>query len=240
MLLSVIVPSYNEAEILKRTLPELYAYLKTLPWDFELIVGNDGSKDATESTIKNFAKGKRNVRYVGYAQNRGKGAILTECFKTATGDIQLFIDADLTIEKTLIPVLVGALKKGDISIASKHLRGAKVAYPLVRRITSNGYGLLTRLLFGVPLKDFQCGLKAFKKEVIRDLLPGTVNQRFLWDTEILVKAFRKHYKIVEIPAVVHPAGRSSVHVLRDTFRMFRGLLALRLNGPHQVRKRAQV
>lgn len=230
MNISVIVPSYNEAETLKRTLPELYSYLKTLPWKFELIVGNDGSKDNTVQVIRDFAKTHKTVQYIGYASNRGKGAILTECFKRASGDVQLFIDADLTIEKTLIPVLVKALERGDISIASKHLRGAKVAYPFVRRITSSGYGLLTRLLFGVQLKDFQCGLKAFKKEVIRDLLPNIKNKRFLWDTEILVKAYRKHYKIVEIPAIVHPADRSSVHVFRDTWQMFRGLLELRLYG----------
>ena len=226
---SIIVPSYNEADTLKHTLPELYTYLKTLG-PFELIVGNDGSKDKTEQVIREFTKMHKNVQYVGYAQNKGKGAILTECFKKASGDVQLFIDADLSIEKTLIPVLIAALKHGDISIASKHLRGAKVAYSLIRRITSNGYGLLTRLLFGVQLKDFQCGLKAFKKEVIKDILPGIKNQRFLWDTEVLVKAYRKHYKIVEIPAIVHPAERSSVHVFRDTWRMLRSLLELRLHG----------
>ena len=226
--LSVVVPSYNEAKTIRRTLPELYNYLKTLPWSFELIAGNDGSTDNTEEVIRAFVKTHKNTKYAGYAKNRGKGAILNECFSKAKGDIQLFIDADLSIEKTLIPTLVMALHKGDIAIASKHLRGAKVAYPFIRRITSSGYGLLTRVLFNVPLKDFQCGLKAFRKDVLHKLLPAK-NQRFLWDTEILVRAFRKHYKIIEIPAIVHPAERSSVHVFRDTWRMLRSLLELRLH-----------
>jgi glycosyltransferase involved in cell wall biosynthesis len=225
--LSVIVPSYNEALTLKHTLPELYRYLRTLPWTFELIIGDDGSRDETAAVAAAFAKGKKNVVLVGYAKNRGKGGILSACFKKARGDVQLFIDADLNIEKSLIPVLVNALKQGDIAIASKHAKGANVAYPFIRRITSNGFGFLTRTLFRVPLRDFQCGLKAFKKDVIRSI--PVRNQGFLWDTEVLVKAYRKHYKIVEIPAIVHPAGRSSVHVVRDTWRMFRGLLALARN-----------
>ncbi|HSU73055.1 MAG TPA: glycosyltransferase [Candidatus Binatia bacterium] len=226
MQLSVIVPSYNEAKTLQRTLPELYAYLRTLPWSFEIIVGNDGSTDNTGEVVRVFSKGRKNIRLVSYAKNRGKGGILTECFKRAKGDWQLFIDADLSIEKRLIPALIAALHQGDIAIASKHAPGARVAYPLVRKITSNGFQVLTRWLFHVPLRDFQCGLKGFRKDVMRDLLPSIHNQRFLWDTELLIKAYRKHYKIVEIPAIVHPAQRSSVHIVRDTWRMFRGLLAL--------------
>lgn len=234
MKLSVIVPSYNEAKTLYRTLPELYTYLRMLPWSFELIVGNDGSTDNTADVVREFAKGKKNVQLVTYQKNRGKGAVLTTCFMRAKGDVQLFIDADLSIEKRLIPALVAALEKGDIAIASKHAKGARVAYPILRKITSNGFQAMTRWLFRVPLTDFQCGLKAFRKDVIEDLLPTIKNERFLWDTEILIKAYRKHYKIVEIPAIVHPAGRSSVHIFRDTWRMFRGLLALaqELNESH--------
>jgi glycosyltransferase involved in cell wall biosynthesis len=224
--LTVIVPAYNEAMTLQRTIPELYTYLKTLPWSFELIVGDDGSTDNSRALISAFARKLPEVSYAGYAKNRGKGAILSESFRHARGKWQVFIDADLSIEKSLIPVLVKKLHHADIAIASKHAPGAKVAYPIIRKITSTGFGFLTRRLFGVPVRDFQCGLKAFRREVIHKLLPSVRNQRFLWDTEVLVKAYRKHYKIAEIPAIVHPASRSSVHVVRDTWRMFRGLLAL--------------
>jgi len=228
MKLSVIVPAYNEADTLKKTIPELHSYLKSLKMTFELIVADDGSTDDTRMTVSALAKKHKNIIYTGYHANKGKGATLTNAFKKAKGDYQLFIDADLTIEKSLIAILLRALANNDIAIASKHTRGAKVAYPLGRKIASSGFSKFARMLFHVPVGDYQCGLKAFRKNVIKDLLPSITSQGFLWDTEILARAYRKHYKIAEIPAIVHPEeGRASkVRIFRDPLRMFRGLLAL--------------
>jgi glycosyltransferase involved in cell wall biosynthesis len=227
--LSVIVPAWNEADILKRTLPELHAYLKTLPYTFELIVADDGSTDHTQATVEGLRKKLPGLHHVGYKVNRGKGGTLNHAFSKAKGEYQAFIDADLTIDKTLIGQEIDALKAGaDIVIASKHARGAQVAYPPIRLIASYGFTLFTRVLFGMKLSDFQCGCKAFRKQVIQSLLPTIKTQGFLWDTEVLVKAEQKHYKIVELPARVKPDERKSkVRVFRDTWRMFKGLLALK-------------
>lgn len=227
MKLSVIIPAYNEAETLKKTIPELHSYLKSLKMKFELIVADDGSTDDTKKVVS-AAKKLKGVVYAGYPTNKGKGATLTNAFKKAKGEYQVFIDADLTIEKSLIEVLLRSLKENDIAIASKHTKGAKVAYPLSRKIASYGFSMIARMFFHVPVGDYQCGLKAFRKKVIKDLLPSMISQGFLWDTEILARAYRKHYNIAEIPAIVHPEeGRASkVRIFRDTLRMFSGLLAL--------------
>ncbi|MBI4151162.1 glycosyltransferase [Candidatus Woesearchaeota archaeon] len=227
--LSVIVPAWNEAEVLQHTLPELHAYLKTLPYTFELIVADDGSTDHTKNVVEHLRKKLPGLHHVGYKTNKGKGGTLNHAFSKAKGDYQAFIDADLTIDKTLIAQEIDALKAGaDIAIASKHAKGARVAYPFIRIVASYGFTLFTRALFGMKLSDFQCGCKAFKKQAIQSLLPTIRTQGFLWDTEVLVKAQQKHYKIVELPARVKPdERRSKVRVFRDTWRMFKGLLTLK-------------
>ena len=230
--LSVIVPAWNEAEALKQSIPSLHAYLSTLPYPFEILVADDGSTDTTATVISQLSQKYPAVSYAGYQVNRGKGGALTHAFGKARGKYQAFIDADLSIDKTLLARELHALQAGaDIAIASKHAVGARVSYPFVRTVASYGFTALTRALFGLSLTDFQCGCKAFKREVIQDLLKeGVQTQGFLWDTEVLVKAHRKHYKIAEIPAIVHPdERRSKVRVFRDTWRMFRGLLSLKRN-----------
>ncbi len=239
--LSVIVPAWNEAEVLKQTLPELHAYLKTLSYTFELLVADDGSTDNTHQVVESLRKKLPGLHHVGYKVNKGKGGTLNHAFSKAKGDYQAFIDADLTIDKTMIGQEITALKAGaDIAIASKHAKGAQVDYPLLRIIASYGFTLFTRVIFGMKLTDFQCGCKAFKKAAIQSLLPTIKTQGFMWDTEVLVKAQQKHYKIVELPARVKPdERRSKVRVFRDTWRMFRGLLALKreLHG-HKLAEQA--
>ncbi|MEK6849245.1 MAG: glycosyltransferase, partial [Nanoarchaeota archaeon] len=78
--LSIIMPAFNEGDALKVTLPELHNYLKSLPYSFELIVGDDGSTDDTKQVVTAFAKKHKNVRYVGYPVNKGKGHALSIAF----------------------------------------------------------------------------------------------------------------------------------------------------------------
>lgn len=226
--LSVVVPAWNEEVLLKRTLPELYGYLQSLGKTFELIPVNDGSSDATASVMTAFAKQHKHVKVVSYENNKGKGGALSAGFARARGGVLAFIDADLTIDTSVLGRVVAGLTSADIAIASKHAKGANIAYPVLRKISSWGFTVLTRWLFGLRLTDFQCGCKAFTQNVAKKILPDMHTQGFLWDTEFLVKANRKHYKIVEVPAIVHPdERRSKVHVVKDTRRMFFGLLNLK-------------
>ena len=226
--ISIVMPAFNEGDALNETLPELYNYLKSLSSSFEIIIGDDGSTDNTKQIVTAFAKKHKNVRYVGYPVNQGKGHALSMAFETAKGNIHGFIDADLSIDKTLIGEEIGLLNHADIVIASKHAHGAKIAYPFARTCASYGFSLMTRMLLGLPVSDPQCGCKMFKANVLKSILPLVKTKGFLWDTEVLVRAHRNHYKIQEIPARVKADTRKSkVHMFRDTWRMLRGLLTLK-------------
>ncbi len=227
-MITVVLPAYNEEKFIRKT-TEIIENLMEKKEKYEIIVADDGSTDRTKEIIKGMMKKHKNVRMVSNPINMGRGAALTRAFKAARGDIVVYIDVDLAIGEKYILDVVKAIREGaDIAIGSKHIKGAEVAYPKLRRFLSKGYALLARLFLGSRIRDYQCGLKGFKREVALRLLPKIKRKGWLWDTEILVKAGWEGYKIKELPVkVVNVYGRESkVKVLKDTIYMGKGLLRL--------------
>lgn len=227
---SIIIPAYNEAKLIEGTINKLYDFLSKQKKSFELIVANDGSKDATVEIVKDLMKKKKNLRIVSNEVNMGRGAALANAFRNAKGDILVYIDADLAIDLSLFPKLMLEIETSgaDIAVGSKHLLYSEVDYPKLRRIASKGYAFFARVLLGAKVRDYQCGFKAFKKDVILDVLKYVKSNKWSWDTETLVKAHWLGYKISELPAkVVNVYGRESkVHLLRDIKNMGGELIRL--------------
>ena len=226
---SVIIPAYNEVNRIADTIDVLHSLMTKWHYDFEIIVGDDGSNDGTADIVAMKKQQYNNLSIVSNANNSGKGAILKKAFIYATGDIQLFIDADLAISPKLIPGMIEMIKLGDadIVITSKHLPTSKVNYPFLRRFLSKSYAFLAKLILDIPISDFQCGLKVFKRSVIDIILPKVNNNKFLGDTELVARAYKAGYKIEEVPATVHNRGSSKVYLFSGTFGMFKDLLQLR-------------
>lgn len=226
---SIIIPVYNEEKILENTINKIINILENTNNSFEILVSNDGSVDRTDFVITNLSEKHSNIKCVSSKVNQGRGSALHKAFLVAEGKIQLYIDADLAIEPLLLLKVIKEIEAGaDIAIGSKHLKNSEVEYPRVRRFLSKGYSFLVRLLLGTSTKDYQCGLKGFKKEVINILLPKVKDEGWSWDTELIVRAEWAGYTIVEIPAkVVNIFERESkVHLLRDTSRMGLGVVRL--------------
>ena len=227
---SVIVPVYNEEEILAASIDTLHAYLQSLGKDFELIIANDGSSDGSLRIAEESMKKYPAVRVVSQKQNQGRGSILTKGFARIKSPMGVYIDADLAIGLEALPRILEALEQGaGIAIGSKHLPDSNVASSLKRKITSKGYAFLARLLLGSSVRDFQCGCKGFRKEVLDVLLPSMVEAGWSWDTEIIARAEWNKIMMQEIPVrVIDVEGRESkVHVLRDIKRMMAGILRMR-------------
>lgn len=226
---SIIIPVYNEEEIIENTIDKLYLFMKEVNSPFEIIVANDGSFDNTLKLVEKKKQEILELKIVSNTINFGRGSILNRAFSKAKGEIQIYIDADLAIDLNLFPKLMKAMEEGiDIAIGSKHLKDSEVEYPFLRRFFSKSYAFLSSNIFGSDIRDYQCGFKAFKKEVIWDMLPYIKNKDWSWDTEILVKSLWRGYKIKELPAkVINIYKRESkVHLFRDIKNMGLNLLAL--------------
>ena len=165
--ISILVPLFNEAE----SLPELTAWIdqvmKTNSFSYELIFINDGSTDASWEVINSLSKEYKPVKGICFARNYGKSAALHEGFSKAQGDVVITMDADLQDSPDEIPELYRMVTEQDYDLVSGWKQ--KRFDPISKTIPTKLYNAATRKLSGVQLNDFNCGLKAYKKEVVKTL-----------------------------------------------------------------------
>ena len=224
-LLSVIVPAFNEAGQIERCVAETAAALDELGVAYEIVIVDDGSDDGTADLARAAAAGQPRVRVTGHDVNLGKGSALIRGTATALGDLVLFVDADLEVHPRQVALLYDELVSRDLDvvIGSKLHPDSQLDYPRSRRVLSIGYYLLVRLLFRLPVRDTQTGLKLYRIEPLRRVVPRLVVKRFAHDLEVLVNLRRLGYRIGEAPVVVTRArpfpriGAPDVHrVAHDT------------------------
>lgn len=208
--ISIIMPAYNEGKHIYANVMETKQLFEESGVTYEIIVVDDGSKDNTlqeaeraVSTAPNLIKLTRSIT------NVGKGFAIREGFKLVTGDMVVFLDSDLDLHPSQIKLLFEIMKKenADVVIGSKRHPKSKLDYPLKRRIVSSGYFFLVRLLFGLPLRDTQTGLKLFKRNVLDEVMPVLLVKRFAFDLELLTNIHHFGYKIAESPVIVNYRGK---------------------------------
>jgi len=200
--LSFIVPAYNEEAFIEGTLCTIDTIVMGKNLSYEIVVVNDGSADMTLAKAKRYAGKNGHVRVISYDKNVGKGYAIKTGFMNAIGNVVIFTDSDMEIDLDQVSDYVEALRHGDIVIASKKHECSKVEVPLSRRILSECFNALVRLLTGVPLKDTQSGLKAMKKSAFTDIFPRLAVKRYAFDVELLAVANLYGLKVVEMPVSI--------------------------------------
>ena len=203
-LISVVIPAFNEEPRIESCVAEVHATMIALEARFEIVVVDDGSRDLTRTLAMVAAERLEGVRVIGYPENLGKGYALVEGARAARGDLILFVDADLEVHPRQLALLYGVLVglDADVVIGSKMHPSSTIEYPLFRRILSTGYYWLVRLLFRLPVRDTQTGLKLYKADVLRRVAGRLLVKRFASDLEALANANRLGYRIAEAPVVV--------------------------------------
>ena len=232
--ISVIMPAFNEAETISKNLRETVDTLAGLGYDFEVIVVDDGSHDDTwNAAARALSDHFANVRIISYDRNEGKGNAVMRGTAAARGDIIIFLDADMDLHPAQLPAFfeIMSRERADVVIGSKLHPQSVVNYPMSRRVATLGYYTLVHMLFGLPLRDTQTGLKVFKAEVLRRVFPKVLVKRFAADIEVLVLAHSLGYKIREAPVTLTFQRRFGRIKLSDIFCIARDTLAIyyRLN-----------
>jgi glycosyltransferase involved in cell wall biosynthesis len=165
--LSIVVPVFNEEE----SLPELTAWIEKVcnnsNISFELIFIDDGSSDSSWKTIDSLSKGNSFVKGVRFRRNYGKAAALHTGFHEASGDVVITMDSDLQDSPDEIPDLVRMVREEGFDLVSGWKK--KRYDPFIKRITSKFYNRTARWSSGIKLHDFNCGLKAYKIEVVKSI-----------------------------------------------------------------------
>ncbi len=163
---SVVIPLFNEEESLRPLYFEVKKSLKALTCEHEIIFADDGSTDKSLIIIKDLARADNRIKYFSFRKNYGKAAALQIAFKTVTGDAVITMDADLQDDPAEIPNLLKKLEEGyDLVSGWKKKRFD----PIIKKYTSRFFNYITRLMSGIKIHDFNCGLKAYRKEVVLNI-----------------------------------------------------------------------
>lgn len=198
--LSVVVPAYREGPRIHDNLLHLLSELDATGLDYEVIVVSDGNTDATVSEAERV--GSERVSVLAYQVNEGKGFALMHGVSRARGDLIAFIDADMELDPADLGRYVTLQRAAgwDVVVGSKRHPGSQVAYPTTRRAQSWMYQQLIRVLFRLNVRDTQTGIKLFRGDLLRAVVPLLAVKRFAFDLELLVVAHKLGYtKVLEAP-----------------------------------------
>lgn len=229
-LLSVIIPAFNEAKRSRGNFGPVISYLQKHFPDFELIIIDDGSQDDTAAVISKFISGQPKARLISYQPNHGKGFAVRTGVLASRGDQVLFMDADLSTPLSEIPKILTKLKTADIVIGSRGKADSKIKKPppLHRKLASFIFDQIKFAMVGLrQYKDTQCGFKAFRGSIARNLFAESHINRFMFDVEILYMAEKAKLTIQEIPVTWADTPDSTVRFWEGVVNMFRDLWRIR-------------
>lgn len=229
---SVVIPAYNEAERLPAYLREVVAFFAGRGEPYEIIVVDDGSRDATAERVRELQAVHDRVRLIVLPKNFGKGYAVRVGMVNACGAFRLFADADgatpIVEVKRLLPLLqTGA----DVAIGSRVLVDPEVSVRAKRHRVWAGrvFNWLVARMGLRRIADSQCGFKCFRGPAAEDLFRSLTTDGFGFDVELLLLAQRRGYAIAEVPINWSDRPGSKVSVLTDGPRMLWQILAARLS-----------
>ena len=213
---SVLVPLLNEEGSLSTLSKEIAKVFENISSDYEILFIDDGSTDNSLKIIKDLSRINNKIKYISFRKNYGKSAALNVGFQNVTGDVVITMDADLQDDPSEIPHLLEELQKGyDLVSGWKKKRHD----PFIKKYSSRFFNYVTKVLSGIKIHDFNCGLKAYKKAVVKSITIQGELHRY-----IPVLADWKGFKVSEIVVKHHPRryGRTKFGISR----FFKGFIDL--------------
>jgi len=222
--ISVVIPVYNEEQIVREATEELCRKLEALGWDFEIVLAENGSRDSTREILRQLADRDARVRWF-HEEKPDYGRALKRGILEARGRVVICDEIDLCdvgfYQRALPLIAEGA----DLVIGSKAMRGANDERPWVRRVATRTITVLLRLTTGFRGTDTH-GLKAFVRERLEPVARACVVGRDLFASEFVIRAQRADRDVREIPIALREKRPPSIQLLRRVPRVLKGLLQL--------------
>lgn len=236
VVLSVVIPAYNEENRLGSSLGRIIAYLEDRRRPFELLVVDDGSSDETVRTAISAVRDRGReecLRILENGANRGKGYSVRRGMLAARGTHALLTDADLSTPIEEVAKLERELTRGGnrIAFGSRGLANSRIRkrQSIFRETAGKIFNLAMRLLTGLPYRDTQCGFKLFELESCRILFRKQRLTSYAFDVEILYLARKAGLAAGEVGVVWRHHADSRIHLLRDGVGLLQGLISIRWN-----------
>lgn len=227
----IVLPCYNEVGVLRQTVQALLEFGPShlQDYDWRIVIAENGSTDGTAELAEQLAAEDSRV-LARTSRQKGRGLALKRVWIEGDADIVCYMDVDLSTDIAHLPALLDMVATGgcDVAVGSRLARGAATRRSLKREITSRGYVFLIRATFPrMRLTDAQCGFKALNRRVIDEVLPLVENPMWFFDTELLVLAHRKGFRICELPVRWVEDRDTKVRIIDTALEDIRGLLRMR-------------
>jgi glycosyltransferase involved in cell wall biosynthesis len=199
------------------------------PTTIEVIFAANGCTDNSISICEALCKADSRFRLISTNGVKGRGAALSAAWQETSASIVSYMDVDIATDLECLPALLTSVcsDEADLTVGSRFHPQSRVHRELSRRIVGRAYSWLIRALFRTGVNDFQCGFKAFRKGPLLSCLPLVRDRGWFFDTELLLIAERKGFRIKEIPIIWNAGKESKVRLPSSSFHMTLAALKLR-------------
>ena len=197
----VVIPVFNEEDALPVSIPILCTFLRDhLPNPWRVTIADNASVDGTRAVSESLCRALPAVNYL-YLPEKGRGQALRAAWLGSECDIVSYMDVDLSTGLSHFPQLVESLESGcHVAVGSRLSRGSRVTRRSFKReVTSRGYNALIKAMFFVGFPDAQCGFKAMTRQAAGAIVPNIKNDNWFFDTELLIIAEKRGYRIGVVP-----------------------------------------
>ena len=225
--LDVVIPVYNEEADLEASVLRVRDQLARLPWSSRVTIADNASTDGTAILARRLAHAHGDVRVVHLAE-KGRGRALKKVWAASDAEVLVYMDVDLSTDLNALLPLVAPLISGhsDLAIGTRLQHGSRVTRGPKREVLSRGYNLLVKGALRTRFSDAQCGFKAIRADVAREVLPLVEDDAWFFDTELLVLAERAGLRIHEVAVDWVDDPDSRVDLARTAYDDVRGILRL--------------
>ena len=227
----IVVPVYNEQDALPGSIDRLTGFLNanlSNPW--RVIIADNASIDNTRPVSEELCRQYPGVNYF-YLPQKGRGRALRATWLASEADLVSYMDVDLSTDLAHFPQLVAALESGcHVAVGSRLSRDSQVTRGFKREFISRSYNLLIKSMFFTAFPDAQCGFKALTRAAAQAIIPHIENNNWFFDTELLIIAAKRGYRISSIPVKWDDDPTSTVNITGTATEDIKGLLRLRFGG----------
>jgi glycosyltransferase involved in cell wall biosynthesis len=218
--LTIVLPAYNEEANIEAAVRRSRDVASRHCTDFEIVVVDDGSSDATAAIVTTLAADDPRIRLIKHEVNQGYGGALKSGFLAAKLDLVFFTDSDNQFDLDELGVFLDLIQSVDV-VAGYRIKRRD---PLFRRLSARAWNYLVRALFYVPVRDIDCAFKMFRREVFDGLQLDSVGA--MVNTELMVKLGRSGYRVVEVgvhhlPRTAGKPQGATIKVIVTAFRELR-------------------
>lgn len=228
-MVDVVIPVLNEAHVLARSVATVRQFLsESLPCRWRVVIVDNGSTDGTDQVARSLVQAHPDVRFLQLPQ-RGRGRALRHAWSQSDADVMCYTDVDLSTELRALPKMVhGIVVDGfDLATGSRLLPDSRTTRSPKREFISRAYNLFVKTVLWTSFSDAQCGFKAISRSAMAELVPEVKDQSWFFDTELLVLAEKRGYRIADIPVEWIEDDDSRVKIVKTAWDDIKGVCRVR-------------